>query len=70
MKKIASIAVLSLGLVLLSLNYIDSNYRKANSSATLNKAQKQEVLVEAENENLDATRINLPSIFNALIGLL
>lgn len=72
MKKTASIIVLGLGLVLLALNYVDSNYRKANFSATQNKVEKQEVSVELENEDesLDASRINLPSIFNALIRLL
>lgn len=72
MKKIATFILLAIGLVLLGLNYNQSN---TTSSTTLSsmKIQLEENKIVSEvadeDKSIDLSKINLPTIFDALFKI-
>ena len=67
MKKIASIITLFVGLVLFALNYHVTTYSSQSSSAGFHHKTKVIQKSESEDKTFDVSKINLPSIFDALI---
>lgn len=67
MKKIASVITLFIGLVLLGLNYTTSV--KSELSESFSSKPKATVVKQTTpvGKSFDVTKINLPSIFDALI---
>lgn len=67
MKKIASILTLIVGLVLLGLNYhVNTNSGQTSTNGSFHKRSDVKKS-ESEDKNYDVSKINLPSIFDALI---
>ena len=72
MKKIATFILLAIGLVLLGLNYNQSN---TTSSTTLSSVKIQlegnKIVSEVDDEDksIDLSKINLPTIFDALFKI-
>lgn len=73
MKKIASIVVISVGFVLFGLNYAQDDSVFSLSEDNQSKVEQKKALAKVESEedeSLDLSHINLPSIFSALFKLI
>ncbi len=69
MKKIASLVVLTFGLILIGLNFHGS--QNPSSTEELNKSERViENTEKSSASDLEIQRVNIPSIFRALLGLL
>jgi hypothetical protein len=69
MKKIASLVVLAFGLILIGLNFHGS--QSPNSTEERNKSERViENTEKSSASDLEGQRVNIPSIFRALLGLL
>jgi len=72
-KKIASIVVISVGFVLFGLNYAQDDSVFSLSEDNQSKVEQKKALAKVESEedeSLDLSHINLPSIFSALFKLI
>tara|TARA_R110002050_G_scaffold300586_1_gene470649 strand:+ start:24708 stop:24926 length:219 start_codon:yes stop_codon:yes gene_type:complete len=72
MKKIAAIVVFVIGLTLVSLNYYGEQNQQNSSSLAPQKMTltTEKVLLEEDNSSQESPRLNIPSIFSALLRLL
>lgn len=72
MKKIATFILIAVGLVLLVLNYSESNTVSNPISATIQTGIENTKLapeVEEDDQSIDLSKMNLPSIFDALFKI-
>jgi hypothetical protein len=71
MKKIATFILITIGLVLLGLNYSESSTTSTSLASVKVKLNQAKIVPEVENEDqsIDISKINLPTIFDALFKL-
>lgn len=72
MKKIASIVVLGIGLTLVGLNYYGELIQNGQNGTVSSKGLEttEQVALNKEEPSQEPAKINIPSIFNALLRLL